>query len=125
MRLALGLGDVHEVGIRHRRLLQHRPGDRDVVVLGELADNTRRRIGHRRDTARQLRQRLGLDLLDQAADDVVEQRDMVVVEHALAPSRNKVGDAAKRLGPLFRRAVLDDVFQFGKQRRGSTHTKTH
>ena len=39
-----------------------------------------RRVGNRSDAARQLGQRLGLDLLDQAADDVVEQRDVLVAE---------------------------------------------
>ena len=72
--------------------------------------------------ARQFGQRLGLDLLDQAADDVVEQRDVVVVEAAGAVEK-QTGDAAQRLGPLFRRAVLHDLFQFGKQRGGNAHCK--
>ena len=49
-------------------------------LLGERAHHAGRRIRHRREPAREFGQRLGLDLLDQAADDVVEQRDMVVVE---------------------------------------------
>ena len=51
--------------------------------------NAGRRIGDRREPARQFGPRLGLDLVDQAADDVVEQRDVVFVE-TVAPSRNSV-----------------------------------
>ena len=77
MRLALVLGDVHEVAIGKPRLLEHRTGDRDVIVLGERADDAGRRVGDRRDAAREFGQRLRLDLLDQAADNVVEQRDVL------------------------------------------------
>ena len=80
MRLALVLGNVQQVAIDKLRLLQDRTGDRDVIVFRERADDAGRRVGDRRDTPRELGQRLGLDLLDQAADDVVEQRDVFVVE---------------------------------------------
>ncbi len=68
--------DYAQIGIVEPRLRQHRAGDRDVVVLGERAHRLRRRVRHRRDASRKFRQRLGFDLLDQAADDVVEQRHM-------------------------------------------------
>ena len=76
MRLALGLGDMYEIGIGELGLLEQRTGDRDIVALGELAHHAGRRVGDRRDAPRKFGQRLGLDLLDQIADDVVEQRDM-------------------------------------------------
>ena len=88
-----------------------------------MRDHAERRVGDRRQPAREFGQRLGLDLLDQAADDVVEQRDVFVVESRGAVEK-QAGDAAQRFGALFRRAVLDDLFQFGKQRGGSTHCKT-
>ena len=120
MRLALGLGDIFEIGIGDPRLLEHRPGNGNVVVLGERRHHAVRRIGHRRKPARQLGQRFGLDLLDQGADDVVEQRDVFVAVAARAVEK-ETGDATQRLGPLFRGAVLDDLFQFGKQRGGNAH----
>ena len=73
-----------------------------------------RRIRHRREPAREFRQRLDLDFLDQVAHDVVEQRDVLVFEVHGAVEK-QVGDPAQRLGPLFGRAVLDDLFQLGKQ----------
>ena len=120
MRLALGLGDVFEIRLGDGRLLQHRPGDRDVVVFGESRDHASRRIRHRGEAAREFRQRLDLDLLDQAADDIVKQRDLFGVER-LRAFKEQAGDALECLGPLFRGAVLDDLFQFGKQRSGSAH----
>ena len=47
---------------------------------------------------------------------------MLVVEAAGAVEK-QLGDAPQRLGALFRRAMLDDLFQFGKQRGGNTHYK--
>ena len=92
-------------------------------LLRQRAHHAGRRVGDRRDPAREFGQRLGLDLLDQGADDVVEQRDMVVVEAVGAVEKQR-GDPPQRLGALFRRAVLHDVFELGKQRGGSTHYQT-
>ena len=80
MRLAFGLGDMFEIGFVELGLLEHRPGDGDVVAAGQRAYHAGWRVGDRRDAAREFGQSLGLDLLDQRADDVVEQRDMVAVE---------------------------------------------
>ena len=122
MRLALGLGDIFEIRVADMSLLEHRAGDGDIVVLGKRHHHARRRIRHRREPARQFGQRLDLDLLDQAADDVVEQRDVVFVEAGGAVEK-KAGDTAQGFGPLFRRAMLDDLFQFWKQRGGNAHCK--
>ncbi len=105
-------------------MLEHRAGDRDIVVLGERAHHAFRRVGNRRQPAREFGQRLGLDLLDQVADDVVEQRDMVVVEHGGAVDEQG-RNAAQRLGAFLRRAVLDHLFQLGKQRSGNTHCQPY
>ena len=106
VRLALGLGDVDQIGFGEpARLLQHRAGDRDVVVLGEPPHHLDRRIADRREAIGQLRARLGLDLGDQAAEHVVEQADVVVVELARR-RQEECGDALERLGaPLGRSRV--------------------
>ena len=80
MRLALGLGDILEIRVVDTGLLEHRAGDGDIVVLGQRGHHAVRRVRHRRDPPRQFGQRLDLDLLDQAADDVVEQRDVFIIE---------------------------------------------
>jgi hypothetical protein len=61
-------------------LLQDRAGDRDIVVLGEPAHRSDRRIADRRQPVRQLGARLGLDLLDQAREHAIEQRDVILFE---------------------------------------------
>ena len=80
MRLALGLGDIFEIRVVDTGLLEHRAGDGDIVVLGQRGHHAMRRVRHRRDPPREFRQRLDLDFLDQAADDVVEQRDVFIIE---------------------------------------------
>ena len=121
MRLALGLGDADQLGIGNTRLLEHRLGDGHIVAAGEPGDDTDRRIGNRGEPAREFRQRLGLDFLDQIADDVVEDGDMLVVESGGAVEK-QAGDAAQGFRPLLGRAVLDDIFQLGEQGGGGTHT---
>src|SRR6185437_1621445 len=122
MCLALCLGDLHEVAVRKARLLEHGTGNLDVVVLGKGADDTSRRIRNRRDATRQFRQSLRLDLLDQTANDVVEQRHMRGIETGYAVEEQG-GDAAECLRAFFGRAMLNDVFQFRKERCGNTHTR--
>jgi hypothetical protein len=121
MRLALGLGDVDQVGFAEpARLLQHRPGDRDVVVLGEPAHHLDRRIADRGEAIGELGARFRLDLGNQAAEHVVEQPDMVLVEPA-RPAQEECRDALERVGAPLGRAGLDDVFELRDRRRGSGH----
>ncbi len=48
MRLALGLGDLQQVGLgQAARLPQDRAGHQDIVVPGEPGDQFARRIAHR------------------------------------------------------------------------------
>ena len=80
-------------------------------------------FGDRRDAARELGRALAsissirqpMTSSNSATWSSVEARRAV---------EEQVGDAAQRLRALLRRAVLDDVFQFGKQGGGSTHYET-
>ena len=80
MRLAFGLGQRHQIGIGDVAGFEHRTGDGNIVIGGKLVDDAGRRIGNGRQAAREFGQCLRFDLDDQGADDVVEQRDMVVIE---------------------------------------------
>ena len=122
MRLALGLGDVDQIGfLQPRRLREHRTGHRDVVVVRELAHQLGRRVRDRRERLRHFGARLGLDLDDQPAQHVVEQPDVIFVEVRRAVDE-QIGDALDASRPLFLRAVLDDVFKLGNQRRRRGHS---
>jgi hypothetical protein len=120
VRLALGLGNIDEIGLGEpRRLLEHRAGDRDVVILREPPYHVDWRIADGCEPVGQLGTRLGLDLADQSAEHLVEQSDMIVVEPAGAIEK-KGGDALERLGAPLGRAVLNHLFQF-RNERGIRH----
>ena len=94
MRLALGLGDVDQIGfVEPRRLRQHRTGDRDVVVVGELAHHAR--PAHCRpapgDAASSARALASISAI-RRHEHVVEQADMIFVEVARR-RRGRGGDA--------------------------------
>ena len=79
MRLTFGIGEIDEIGLlQPRRQFQHRPGDGDVVVIGQRAHHFDRRVGDRRQAIGELGARLVLDFLDQQPEYVVEQIDMRV-----------------------------------------------
>ena len=102
MRLAFGLGEIDQIGFgQARRQLQHRAGDGNIVVIGERAQHLHRRIGDRRQADGEFGARLGLDFLDEQAEDVVEQVDMLVVVGAGAVEKQR-GNALQRLGALRR-----------------------
>ena len=89
MRLALGPGDVDEVGVvEPRDWRKHRPGDRDVVVVGEPAHDLDRGVADRREPVATSSARALLSISSiRRLEHVVEQADVVFVER-LAPSRN-------------------------------------
>ena len=122
MRLALGPGDIDQVGVSQpRRLLQHRARHRDVVVLGEPPHRLDRRVADRRQAMGQFGPRLGLDLLDQAREDAVEQLDMLVVEVIGAVEKQRC-DPLQGARATLGRAVLEHFLQFGNQRGGGGHS---
>src|SRR5664280_2541578 len=93
VRLALALGDLDQILVgQPRRLRQHRPGDGDVIVAGEAMDDIMRSIGDRRDVPAQLDPRAAFDMIDQADDDVVEQRGYIL-GHPVAAGQEQAGDA--------------------------------
>ena len=80
MRLTLGLGQVDEISFSEPYcLFQHRPGDRDIVVVGETPQHFDWRVAHGCETVRELGASLVLDLLDQQPKYLVEDIDVLVV----------------------------------------------
>ncbi len=77
MRLTFGIGEIDQIGLlQPRRQFQHRPGDGDVIVIGQRAHQFEWRVGDRRQAIGELGARLVLDFLDQQSEYVVEQIDM-------------------------------------------------
>ena len=121
MRLALLLRDADKIGGgQPRRLRQHRPRNRDLVVMRETLDDVVRRLCDRREAARKLRARLGFDPCDQVRQHVVEYADLLVAELGRRDQK-QVGDAPERVDPLFPRSALNRLFQFVHQRLLRAH----
>ena len=79
MGLALGFGDLDKVAVRERiGSSENRAGDLDVVVMRQPADDPGWGAIDGSEPAAELDQRLALDLLDQVAHQLVEQRDVIV-----------------------------------------------
>ena len=116
MGLAFGCCDTDKIGFtKPRRIFEYRARDGDIVVVGERAQHLDRRVADRSKVARQLGTRLGLDLLDQQTEDVVEHVDMGVAV-ALGAVKEESRDALQRVDALRARTVPDDVFKLGDQR---------
>src|SRR5262249_41838110 len=101
MCLALVFGDVRKVGISEPCLFQDRTGNCDVIVLGKSTDYTGWCVGNWCDPARELSQRLSLDFLNQAADDIVKKPDVFYVEAGSAVEK-QARNAAQCLRSFFR-----------------------
>ena len=81
--------DLDQIVARQpRRLRQHRPGDVDLVVPRQTANDRGRRLRQGRELCAELgqrnaradvRERAKLDGVDQSLEDVAEQRDLLVV----------------------------------------------
>ena len=76
---------------------QHRPRHLDGVVIGEAVDDFLRRVRDRRELGGERDASGGFDLAGQKADDVVEQRDLVV-GILRAMTDEQVGHPAQHLG---------------------------
>lgn len=118
MRLALGPRNADKIGLRQtRRQFQHRPGHSDIVVVGELAQESDRRVTQWRNMSGQLGECLVVDPLDKQPEQIIEESDMLVVVTA-GTVEKEGGEALQRIGALLARAVPDHVLQFGDQREG-------
>ena len=122
VRLTFGFGDVDEIGFRQTRCeLQHRPGDGDIVVLGQAPQHFHRCVADLSETVREFGASLVLNLLDQQPEHFAKDIDVLVFVTAGAVDK-KGCDALQRLGPLFAGAVLNHVFEFGNERKGGVHS---
>ena len=121
MLLALGLRQLDQVvGRQPRRFGQHRPRDRDLVVVGEPPDHAGRRLldggelrAHlgERDARGDIGQRAQLDGPDQPFQHVAEQLDLFA-GIAVGGQQKQVGDLLQRIQVFFGRAGLDGRLDF-------------
>jgi hypothetical protein len=131
MRLALGAGNVDQIRlVEARRLSQHRTGDGDVIVLGQPPHELDRRIRDWSEPVGELRLGAAFDFLDQAAEDIVEQADMVFVE-AVRTGEKQRGNLPQHFAMLFGAAMEQRRFQFrnergkGRHHAGNTQTRVN
>ena len=117
----IGAGDDQVAVVKPGRLRQHRACDFDVVIEGEHMDHVRRRIGDRRQPVRQLGARLGLDGVDEARHDVVENADLILGK-AVGAVDEEIGDAGQDVDPAVDIAGSECGLEFVKERKG-THRK--
>jgi hypothetical protein len=81
MGLSLGSGDVDEIGFAQSRGLgDDRRCDGDIVVVRKLPHQVGRGVGDRREAVRHGRAHFGLDFDHEAAQHVVEQRNVLFIE---------------------------------------------
>ena len=100
MRLALvARGLDQRVVVEPLRLRQHRSCDLDEIVERQRADGERRRGVDRRETIGEQRLGGGLDVMHQALEDVVEQRDLFVrIIHRAVDEKDRLRGAGFRPG---------------------------
>src|ERR1700730_2770849 len=104
MRLAFRADDLDEVRIaKTRRLLQYWIRDGDFVIAGKFLNDVVRRIGDRRQSPTELRQRSRLNPLNESLQYVVEDLDLFVIE-ALGLRQEQISYFAQCLNPLFMHA---------------------
>jgi hypothetical protein len=125
MPQALGLGDLHKIGLGQApRLPQDRAGNQNVVIPRQPADQFPGRVAERRQAQRQLRACFRFDLVDQAIEDVVEQPHMLVVVQARAFEK-QCGDPLERLRASPRRPMLDNILQLRNEGWHRRHLQTY
>ena len=121
MLLAADARDLDQVVVgQFWRLRQHRPGDVDLLMPRQSANDRvrglrqgrklRAELGQRNARA-DIGQRAKLDGVDQALEDVAEQRDLLVVV-TLGGGQKQRGDAPDGLGAFFGGARPDRELDF-------------
>ena len=98
-----------------RRAAQQRACDGNFIVMGELADQTTRRVRQHRQALGQLGALGKLGMRDETGQDTVEQIDMIGAE-ARRPLQEKLADTARGIGAALGVATTDDVVEFRDQR---------
>ncbi len=118
MLLALGAGADQEIPVvEPLGLGQDRAGDFDVVIEGEHVDDVLGRIGDRRQPVRQLGARLGLDGVDQAGHDIVEDADLFLGID-FGAGDEEIGDAGEDIDPARDAAGDEGGLEFVNEDRG-------
>ena len=114
--LALGLGDLDQVGVgQPRRLREDRARDLDLVVLREPAHHLDRGVVDRRKVPAQLGERADLHALDQVHQNIVEDLDLLLVE-PVAVVQEQIRHPPQRFDALFRGAALQRILEIGNRR---------
>ncbi len=112
MGLALDAGIDHQrIVVEPFRVPQHRTGDFDRIVKGELMDDLDRRVVDRRQTLRELGARGKLDLVGETIDHLAERRNILF---AIATGNQKIGRVPERPRAAFRRPSRDGLLQVPK-----------
>jgi hypothetical protein len=94
---------------------EHRPGHLDVVVARKASHHLDRRIVDADKPLAEFSAGLGLDLLGEKGEDVVEHRHLVRAE-PVAVVQEQVGDAAEGGNPLIGRAAVNDGLELFNER---------
>ena len=116
MALALHRRDFDQhLFVDHRRAAQQRAGDGNFIFMGELADQTARRVRQQRQAFGQFGALGKFGMRDQAGQDTVEQIDMIGAE-ARRALQEKLADTARGIGAALGVATTDDVVEFRDQR---------
>ncbi len=125
MRLPLRARHIDEINLgKTPRKLQDRTGDRNIVIVGERAQDIDRGITDGRETIGKLRARLSFNFLDKPPEHIVEQVHVLVVVMAGAREEER-RHALECFDALIARAALEDVVEFRDQRRGGTHLNVY
>ena len=121
MPLLLAIGDVNKIGVGEpRRLPQDGRRNRNVVIARKPPYDLDRRIIHRRQPLTEFGESLALNSLDQVAQDIVKNLNLLIAE-PVGIGDEKIGDAAQGIYAFVLRAALDGIFQFSNQRGGLSH----
>ena len=101
--------------VDERRTAQQRACDGNFIVMGELADQTTRRVRQHRQALGQFGALGKLGMRDETGQDTVEQIDMIGAE-ARRTLQKKLADTARGIGAALGVATTDDVVEFRDQR---------
>jgi hypothetical protein len=115
MRRGLAAGDFDKILIAEPcRLRQYRLCYRNVVISGETPHDFGWRIIDRANAAAEFRERFSLYPLDEVAQDVIENFDLLIIE-PIRVSNKEIGNTPQRVDAFVLGAALDRVFQLANK----------